>query len=1064
MAFALLSRPSNKPQPSAQPAAVRRPGAGGLLQRKCACHDQAAAGGQCEECNKKRFDLQTKLKVSEPGDIFEQEADRIADQVMTTQARPDIGGATPRIQRFVGQPAGGVDAAPASVDGALAGPGRPLESGLRRDMEQRFGYDFSRVRVHHGFTAERSAQDVYAQAYTVGHHMVFGPGSYAPGTHQGQRLIAHELTHVVQQTGSNGNLLHRDPVAIKPSATLTTTDAVLQRAPKDQRKRQDKRLARQLGREDAARIRKSGKLSPEHRQEINANIDFFEGVAKDVYVREIKPSLVKVTPREAPPEIEFTLEETGQAPASTIPFGPLSFGYQQQCRFMSAGMNDLYFAQRLTCPNCHQRDEWNRFAGRRPIQLERVTESKLLEWAALYVWGQTVNRKRFFSLLQRQEDKEFHAIWETQRESALAIVGPEAELGEIIDVGKQVFEGSECARAHFAKYLRANWDTVISRLDQMAIDWLVREIKDAWHLAPRTATLETEPSVIAKLDADKPEKGQIQMGRPFGGSVVTVGFEWGGKRIKSIGSGILHLEVIKYPGIYFQESTIDFQNSQAIEEAIFTDVAKATEGIAVAGKFIKGFFSAAASIPWAVIDTAAKLVDMQTMAVAAFGKATGWYEVGYSCLSSTCRQYKDGVSQRDLVIGAFKDASIVIPLYEQGKECIKGDPEACGGIFFAGAAFAIFPKGKPALEESMIRTTIKRPRTGDVASATETLAEVKPGAPVRTVPKREAPHPQIKTPAPPTAEAIAIERTVHESASKVGSEVKLSDGTHGVASAGKGKEAGFRFCSNHCSLVADRLEQIEQVLPSKSKLRQDINFLKKKVRGLDAEVVKGRMTREMADNAALDIAKGLREQSGIAIFDTLLQMSPAEIRAQRAALKKQYNQAFERAETIAETFAPGENPVSVLEDPSARAKVTDVPAPGPEPKPFLRGNFMHRFADRILGEKSPWRKGKGSLPLPVEAEVVVELLDGTGDIIRADRIKSSAKTGVLLEIKPSGKSAAKGEAQLPGRIEALKRKYPKPEGWTGRVVEYTKADATAWLLAEGVPKKLIPKILKLLGF
>jgi hypothetical protein len=67
-------------------------------------------------------------------------------------------------------------------------------------MEQRFDYDFSRVRVHTGAAAEQSAQDVNAHAYTVGHNIVFGSGRFAPRTRGGQRLLAHELTHVVQQS------------------------------------------------------------------------------------------------------------------------------------------------------------------------------------------------------------------------------------------------------------------------------------------------------------------------------------------------------------------------------------------------------------------------------------------------------------------------------------------------------------------------------------------------------------------------------------------------------------------------------------------------------------------------------------------------------------------------------------------------------------------------------------------------------------------------------------------------------------------------------------------------
>ena len=179
------------------------------------------AGSECSECSKKkRLGLQTKLKVNEPGDIYEQEADRIADQVMATPAHPAVSGAPPRIQRFSGQSNGQMDAAPASVDQALASPGRPLEPALRQDMEQRFGHDFSRVRVHSGAAAEQSARDVNAHAYTVGHDMVFGAGQFAPGTQEGRCLIAHELTHVVQQgtghvspqTLSKGLVVARAPI------------------------------------------------------------------------------------------------------------------------------------------------------------------------------------------------------------------------------------------------------------------------------------------------------------------------------------------------------------------------------------------------------------------------------------------------------------------------------------------------------------------------------------------------------------------------------------------------------------------------------------------------------------------------------------------------------------------------------------------------------------------------------------------------------------------------------------------------------------------------------------
>jgi hypothetical protein len=171
------------------------------LQRKCACGGPPGLSGECEECSKKkRLGLQTKLKVNEPGDIYEQEADRVADQVLATPAHPGVSGSRPRIQRFSANSNGQMQAAPVSVERTLASPGSPLNPALRQDMERRFGHDFSRVRVHSGPAAEQSARDVNARAYTVGHDIVFGVGSFAPETHEGRRLVAHELMHVLQQS------------------------------------------------------------------------------------------------------------------------------------------------------------------------------------------------------------------------------------------------------------------------------------------------------------------------------------------------------------------------------------------------------------------------------------------------------------------------------------------------------------------------------------------------------------------------------------------------------------------------------------------------------------------------------------------------------------------------------------------------------------------------------------------------------------------------------------------------------------------------------------------------
>lgn len=183
-----------------------------LLQRKCACGASAGRSGECEACARKRnASFQAKLDVGPANDSYEREADRVADQVVGGPSRAHVSGAPPRIQRLTGQPSGAMSA-PDSVEATLASAGRALEPALRDDMETHFGHDFSRVRVHTDARAARSAQEVGAQAYTVGERIVFAQGRYAPGTAGGRRLLGHELTHVVQQSS-------RAPVGVQRQDT-----------------------------------------------------------------------------------------------------------------------------------------------------------------------------------------------------------------------------------------------------------------------------------------------------------------------------------------------------------------------------------------------------------------------------------------------------------------------------------------------------------------------------------------------------------------------------------------------------------------------------------------------------------------------------------------------------------------------------------------------------------------------------------------------------------------------------------------------------------------------------
>ncbi|MBI4000191.1 MAG: DUF4157 domain-containing protein [Nitrospira defluvii] len=119
------------------------------------------------------------------------------------------------VQRRVDGPSGReVGAAPPIVHEVLSSPGQPLDATTRAFFEPRFAHDLGQVRIHADDHAAKSAQVVNALAYTVGRDVVFGPGRYSPQAPQGRRLLAHELSHVIQQGGSRpGSTLRRTPGA-----------------------------------------------------------------------------------------------------------------------------------------------------------------------------------------------------------------------------------------------------------------------------------------------------------------------------------------------------------------------------------------------------------------------------------------------------------------------------------------------------------------------------------------------------------------------------------------------------------------------------------------------------------------------------------------------------------------------------------------------------------------------------------------------------------------------------------------------------------------------------------
>lgn len=195
-----LSKGPNKPSASVL---------GSVLQRKCACGTGVSFSSECQACRSNRlFGVQTKLRISSPGDFYELEADRVAEAVVKTDMA-DIDenqrsrSATPLIQHRVWQGGDGFMEAPPVVDATLLSSGQPLDRATRGFMESRFGHDFGQVRIHTDSKAAESASAIGALAYTVGRDVVFSAGAYAPHTSEGRKTLAHELAHTVQQSLSS---------------------------------------------------------------------------------------------------------------------------------------------------------------------------------------------------------------------------------------------------------------------------------------------------------------------------------------------------------------------------------------------------------------------------------------------------------------------------------------------------------------------------------------------------------------------------------------------------------------------------------------------------------------------------------------------------------------------------------------------------------------------------------------------------------------------------------------------------------------------------------------------
>jgi hypothetical protein len=270
---------------------------------------------KCAACDAEKRIL-PKLEVGPVNDPLETEADVMADRVVRRQAADvdmDDDERQARPLQAKRRDTASSECAPPGLDTALAaanGSGAPLASHTRAQMEEAFGADFSGVRVHTGAASSAMNEEIGARAFTYGADIHFNDGEFAPGTERGTHLLAHELTHVVQQNsgvvqhGGTVQTLQRTPkrtaeeraaiLATAAHAAFTSFDEQLdaqldaeELLGLDSKRDKDKKYAWRLGQRDQAQIRKSGTLTTEHQHEITVKIRFFRGDAKRAYIQTI---------------------------------------------------------------------------------------------------------------------------------------------------------------------------------------------------------------------------------------------------------------------------------------------------------------------------------------------------------------------------------------------------------------------------------------------------------------------------------------------------------------------------------------------------------------------------------------------------------------------------------------------------------------------------------------------------------------------------------------------------------------------------------------------------------
>jgi|GEM_PF-5553632 len=844
--------------------------------------------------------LQPKLAISQPDDPYEHEADRIADQVMqmaTPLSGPSessqspnpvrTGVASPRVERKCDgceeeeeklqrkESSGNAEIpqgapAPPIVHEALNSPGRPLDPTTRSFMEERFDRDFANVRVHTDARAGESARAVNALAYTRGNDIVLGSARYETGAAESRRLLAHELVHVLQQSGPQrlNRTAQRDvPGAASnsgaPAPAVFSENAVAE--PKVQRAL------------DPRNVRAWDWFSPVHRR-ADWRRDYIETLSAAAGA---------------------AMNLTELVAATTVPTDPAAYSAWRS--IFADYAETLVRLNALGLMASHRAT----IEGRRD---ELLHPQPAAPGTAASARGGAARQLRdaAYALRQLIAAKEYLEI----SRSEIQLVGTESRTAICFSMNDCVDDWLRTMQSNIRRYqpraMLDFWNERVTRLQRVPenltraffsvmsgtlADWRTRQLSgvnaatgELYERFPLFKTLSAE-SVVN--DADYASDAALMGAAATAYADLLNDVD---EAIVEIGSADIHPFDLPVPlrqtrdslptalrtefdSVVERHRTIEFWTSMSLTLAQAVAVFIPVIGPAIA--FTIGAATAAVDIE--------SLLD----------------RIELSEASTSPEGEMLGVSAPTTFEYAMAAIQVILTAVDLGM--VTNDLRAA----------------RPHLEEPHAPGHLE----GEAPSTHARGEEPPPGRPEAG--ERPTAEAGSERPSPRESEASALDQGVHDQAHSTGAEVQLADGTHGVAAAGTGEARGFYFCSSHCALLTDKLSVLLEALPGNYPGREVFAELRNRAARATAGLRSGRLAPRAADAIAARLATDLnRLVPHFPGVGEMLNLFPGDLLTRAPAIRRQMARSLDAAEVRlahgAETARPPRRSTIAPESPEGR--------------------------------------------------------------------------------------------------------------------------------------------------